>query len=432
MSTSAPNHAVPHRGLVRVLLVAGTVLMIAAIFAVFANRQALDADNWAETSGQLLANQEIRTQVSAFLVDEVYDNVDVKAEVARALPPRLDPLAGPAANGLRELAQNRMERVLDRPRVQEAWRAANEISAQQLINVAEGNSGAITSSGDAVVLDLRVVLLDLIERLGLPAALADRVPADAGRIRIMSGSQVETVQNSATLVRVLSFTLPPLAFGLLGLAVFLARGRRRRTLLVVGIDLVIAGALVLVGRNVAGQSITDSLAATPSVEPAAEAVWSIGSRMLRDVAQAVIVAGIPLILAAMLAGPMRGAVAFRRVAAPWLRDEPGVAYGVAGALAILVIAWGPIPATRMLLPVLVMVGVLALGVRALRVQAAEEFPDATVADSRAALHGLLHPTRGNGHIDELEKLNALHDTGALTDEQFEVRKAALTTAGPPA
>jgi hypothetical protein len=432
MSTSASPSPAPHRGLVRVLLVAGTVLAIAAIFAVFANRQALDAGNWADTSGALLENEAVRTQVSAFLVDEVYANVDVKGEVARALPPRLDPLAGPAASGLRELAEQRMERVLGRPRVQEAWRAANEISAQQLINVAEGNSSAITSSGDAVILDLRVVLLDLIQRLGLPQALADRVPADAGRIEIMSGSQVETVQDTATLVRVLSFVLPPLALGLLALAVFLARGRRRRTLLIVGIDLVVAGALVLVGRNVVGQSITESLASTPSVEPAAEAAWSIGSHMLRDVAQATIIGGIPLILAALLAGPVRPAVGFRRLAAPWLRDEPGVAYGVAGALGFIVIAWGPIPATRMFIPVVVMLALLALGVHALRRQTAVEFPDATVASSRASLHALLHRTRGNGDVDELDRLTALHDTGALSDEQFEARKAALPTAGAPA
>ena len=129
---------------VRAALIAGTILAVFAIFAVFANRQVLNADNWANTSDAMLENQAIRTQISANLVDQVYANVDVTGEVAKALPPRLKPLAGPAANGLRELAQRRMLRLLDRPRVQQAWKEANRLTAQQFIAIAEGNSKAIT------------------------------------------------------------------------------------------------------------------------------------------------------------------------------------------------------------------------------------------------------------------------------------------------
>src|SRR2546430_2756746 len=77
---------------VRAALIAGTILAILAIFAVFANRQVLDSGNWADTSEALLENQAVRTQVSAYLVDQVYANVDVTSEVANALPPRLKPL----------------------------------------------------------------------------------------------------------------------------------------------------------------------------------------------------------------------------------------------------------------------------------------------------------------------------------------------------
>src|SRR3954453_23916838 len=90
---------------IRALLVGSTDLAVVAIFAVWLNRQALNADNWSQTSSELLDNPAIRTQVAGFLVDQVYDNVDVTGEVRQALPPRLAPLAGPAANGLRQLAE---------------------------------------------------------------------------------------------------------------------------------------------------------------------------------------------------------------------------------------------------------------------------------------------------------------------------------------
>src|SRR3954454_19793200 len=224
--TSAPPPAAPahhaHRFVVPALLVVGTVLAVISIFAVFANRQVLNADNWAETSSQLLASPAVRTQVSDYLVDQVYTNVDVKGQVASALPKRLAPLAGPAANGLRELAEKRMDKLLGRPKVQQAWKGANRLTAQQFINIAEGNSKAVTAQGNAVVLNLDVILKELILRLGLPNSLGDKVPDNAGKIKIMSPSQISTIQSGTNILKSLAIVLPVLAFGMFGLAVFLA------------------------------------------------------------------------------------------------------------------------------------------------------------------------------------------------------------------
>jgi hypothetical protein len=222
--------------------------------------------------------------------------------------------------------------------------------------------------------------------------------------------------------------------------VYLAKSRRRETLMMSGICLVIAGALVLIGRNVAGGMVVDSLAKTAAAQPAAEAVWSIGTRLLHDAAQATIVVGIPLILAAWLAGPSGLAKGFRHNAAPWLRERPGVTYGVVAAMLLLIIAWGPIPATRMIIPVLLMIGLTVLGVEALRRQVAVEYPDATTEHTRAALRAAIASARGrNGatrpatadgdHLDQLERLSTLHDSGALTDEEFAARKAELLDRG---
>ena len=450
---SGPSHSQPATGAllsrgrrwgVRVLLVGATILAVVGIFAVWANRQVLNADNWSDTSTALLQDDAIRTQVSAFLVDQLYANVDVRGEVAAALPPRLDPLAGPASNALRNVTQRATEQALGRPRFQEAWRVANRATAQQFINVAEGKPGAVTASGNAVILDLRVILLDMVQRLGGSGRLVSKVPADAARVKIMSSEQVTTVQNGASALKGLALVLPALAIGMLGLAVLLARGRRRRTLLFAGLDFALAGVLVLVARNLIGDHVVNSLSATDAVKPAASAAWDIGTRMLRDVAQATIIAAVPVILAAVLAGPMRWAVAVRRAAAPWLRDRPDVAYGVLGALLLLVIAWGPIPATRKVIPVLVMIALAVVGMEALRRQTAEEFPDAHAGEAGFSVSATVRRARAvvtrdrdhNGQtgssaapasdrVGQLERLAALHARGALSDEEFAAEKAAL-------
>ena len=462
-ATPPPPQRLPRgrRYAVRALLALGAIAAILSIVSVWANRQLLDADNWADTSTALLEDPAIRDQVSGYLVDEVYANVDVSAELAGALPPRLKPLAGPAAGGLRNVAQDVTERALGRPRVQQAWRTANQLAAERFIAIAEGKSQFVTISGQTVYLDLRALLLDLVQRLGLSGRVVGRIPPDAGRLAIVTSRQASAVQDAAAALRGLAVVLPIAAFALLALAVGLARGRRRETLRAVGWSLVIAGVVVLVAREIAGNRVVDSVARTDAVVPAAEATWSIGTSMLKDIAWAMVLGAVPVIAAAWLAGATRPAMALRRGMAPWLREEPAVAYAVAGVLVLLVIAWGPIPATRMVVPVLVMIGLVALGVAALRRQAAREFPHASVAQAhvewherferaRARLGEALHRrpapaaaelAAGNGaaahgdggpplvaageRIALLERLASLHERGLLDDEELAAEKAAL-------
>jgi len=433
MATTAPASSLPRgrRYGIRALLVVGTVFLVLTIFALFANRQLFNAGNWADTSTQVIQNPAVQTQVSSFLVDQLYTSVDVQAELAKSLPPRLKPLAAPVAGGLRSALERTTNLILQRPRFQQAWKVANRITAQQFINIAEGKSKAITQQGNAVVLDLRPTLTQLVLRLGLPRGLADRIPANAGKIKILTGNQVGALQDITNVLKGLVVLLPILGFGMLGLAVYLARTRRRRVLMIVGFDLIVAGVLVLLTRRIVGSAVIDSLVKTESVKPAAEAVWSIGTRLLRDAAQASVIIGIPVVFAAWLAGPTSPAVGFRRFAAPYLRERPGIVYSSVGAIVLLLIAWGPIQATRELIPVLVIIALTILGVEALRRETAEEYPDASMATATGlhmphfGRHGNGGTTTEVGRVERLERLAVLHDTGSLSDEEFAAEKAAL-------
>jgi hypothetical protein len=225
--------------------------------------------------------------------------------------------------------------------------------------------------------------------------------------------------------------------------VYLARGRRRETLLIAGLDLIAAGLFVLIARNIAGGYVVDQLSSTDAVRPAAEAAWSIGTSMLHDVAQATVVIGIPAVAAAWAAGPYRPAVALRRAAAPTLRERPSLAYSLVAVALLLVIAWAPIPATRMPIPVLVMIVLAFVALAALRRQVAAEFPEAERGAAGAALRGratraaqtLQAARRGPAPmpqpqpLEQLERLASLHDHGVLTDEEFSAQKTAVLANG---
>jgi hypothetical protein len=131
---------------------------------------------------------------------------------------------------------------------------------------------------------------------------------------------------------------------------------------------------VLLARDLLGRYVVGALAGDSTVRPAAEATWSIGTGLLRDTAEAAIIGALPLVFGAWLAGPSRYALAARFRLAPFLREHPGPAYLALGGVLLLIVAWGPIPATREVIPVLIMVALALLGLFLLRRQTLEEFP----------------------------------------------------------
>jgi hypothetical protein len=128
--------------------------------------------------------------------------------------------------------------------------------------------------------------------------------------------------------------------------------------------------------------------------------------------------------------------------APYLR-EPRLAYGALAAIVLLLLAWGPTPAMRRVIPALALVGLLALGLEALRRQTAREFPDASREESLARVRGRVvdigrwmrpatngSSAHGNGavaveRLDQLERLGRLREAGVLDASEFEREKAAL-------
>src|SRR5687767_13948357 len=89
------TRTVPTRRIgVTALLILGTLLWTAFGLGLWAKRQALETDNWVDTSADLLEDEEIRSALAVFIVDRLYDSETVQARLEEALPPRLDGLAG--------------------------------------------------------------------------------------------------------------------------------------------------------------------------------------------------------------------------------------------------------------------------------------------------------------------------------------------------
>jgi hypothetical protein len=364
------------------MLAARIVAVFAVLFAVlglvagFIRWQALDNETFEQTAELMIADDDVRNQIAATLVDELYANVDVAEGLEERLPEGQQALAPILAGAIRELSDRAARRLLERPRAQEAWVRSLSVTHEQLLRLLDDELTAVQTEGGYLVLDLRPLVIQLGDQVAVVGRLAERLPADTGRIEVMEADQLETAQDLTQLLRTLAWVFPFLALGLGALAVWLATGRRRAILGMLGWGFVLAGVLVLVIRRVAGSYVVDELARTESGRPAVESAWEIVTRLLVDGAWSLIILGGAAVLGVLLTGGGRYAAESRRRLAPILA-RPEYAYGAAAALLLLLVWWAPIVQFRRGLYVLVTAILLGIGVEALRRVTGREFPPAS-------------------------------------------------------
>jgi hypothetical protein len=460
--------SIPHRNrfLIGTLFVLATVIGVVAVLAVWANRQALNTDNWTNTSSQLLENPQIQSAVAAYAVNELFKSGIPQAQVKNALPTNLQRLAGPATAGLQQLAGQAAPKLLASSQVQTAWRQANHSAHVVLLKIINGGGSLATTNGGVVTLNLHSIIAQLATALGVQSQVATvqsklqsnrgtvqgaankagiTLPPSSGQLVIMRSSQLKAVQDVAGAIKGLAIVLPLLALALLILAVWLSRGHRQQALRMTGWCFVGIGLLVLLARRVLGNDVVDALVKNPANKPAGHDVWTIATTLLYDIAVAMVVYGLIFVVAAWIGGHTRLATALRRSLAPTLRERSVATYVTGFFVLLLVIVWGPTPATRQVIPLIGIAALLVIGIEALRRKTAREFPQAQAGDTARAIRTWYAmrgreaapsaaPSAGGangGRVAELERLALLHDRGSLTDAEFAAEKTILAGGSPP-
>jgi uncharacterized membrane protein YjjB (DUF3815 family) len=358
----------------RVLLCLATILTILGIVSVWANRQILDSNNWANTSTSLLENAKIRDATATYLVNQLYTKVDVQKELQGVLPPALKPLAGPVSAGLRSPLETAVDKLLATPAVQSAWRAANKAADQAFITVVNGGNKQVDLNNGEVTLNLGVILQDVANKLGVSVDLGSKLPRNIARIELFKAQEIVTIQRIGRALKGLALILSILAPLLFAIAVAISSGRRRKTLLWVGAGGTIAGLIVILFRRIIVNQIPGAITTDATTKELITIVTKLATSELVEVAGATILIGLVIMLCAWFAGPSRYATPVRKFLAPYVRREPLIAFGVVAALLILLFVWQPIPATGRPFAMIVMALLAFLGMEMLRRQMAVEFP----------------------------------------------------------
>jgi Short C-terminal domain len=470
------------RRTVKALLALGALLAFLSVFAIWVERQALDTGEWVNTSGHLIRNATIRSAIAEYMVEQLYENVNVEKELEEILPGDTKELAGPAAGGLRQVAGPAAEKVLETGTAQSLWEAANRTAHEQLLAVLENKKEAVSTANGEVKLNLGSLLTNLAGQIGLAKDLAEKLPPDAGQITILKSEQLKTAQDIVIAIKGLALILSILTFLVFGLAIYLTQGGRWVTVLFSGVALIVAALLVLVLRQVAGGIVVDQLVKQDNIKPAAEAAWSIGTSLMVSIATTIIIVGAFFAAAGWLSSPTGAARGARRVIAPALERYLPYCYGGLVVILSIYLLTASGVGLRTFLTVVVIGIMAAFGLRELSRQTAEEFPGLTFAEvlaptrkaidkaklgeraskiklpdvkrpearrpSGMGIPDVRRPGRRGGRgraeaaapstpsraeamqeedarLSSLERLATLHEKGVLTDEEFAAEKARL-------
>jgi Short C-terminal domain len=453
------------RRTVKALIALASVFAFLSIFGIWIERQALNTDDWVGTSGRLIEDEKIRTALADYLVDQLYENVDVKKELEDILPGETKELAGPISGGVRQFAGEGAEKVLETSTAQSLWKDANRTAHEQLIAVLEDKKEAVSTEGGTVSLNLGSLVTNLANQIGIGASLAEKLPADAGQVEILQSDELKTAQNIAVAIKGLALVFSILTFALFALAIYLYKEGRWVAVLFSGIGLIAAGFAAIVARQIAGGIVVDQLVADESVRPAAESAWSIATSLMVSISTTVIVVGVLFAVAGWLASPHATSRATRKVIAPALRDYSAWVYtGLAIVISIYFLS-SSVQSLRSFLTTLIVALMAAAWIHELRKQCIEEFPEAKFSDTfgaprdkvvaavkganlseRAAKLGESAkkvrlpevPSSEGGEapttealtaedtrIARLERLGELKEKGILTEEEFAAEKARV-------
>ena len=422
-----------------VLVIAGLLLLLSS-FAVWVNRVALNTGVFTDTSSSLLDDPQIRSSIANRAVDELFDNVDVQAEVKAQLPKSYKSLSGPATAGLRQASYEIVDRALRQPAFQDLFRVALEQSHKTLVEVLEGGGERISTEQGEVTLDLRPIVQEAADRIGIGAQIADKIPADTGRIVILRADELDTAQNVFELLKALAWVLPVLTLLAFGLAVWVS-GDRRSAVRNIGIVLVATGVLGLLAASFTRNYVVNALVSQQDDREAASNAWNILSELMRGSFRFMVWIGILFLLAAWLAGPGRRALAARE----WLAialERRIWAYIALAVVALIILSRSAVADFTRLLSVAIVIALGAIWIEVTRAQTLREFPDTCtptlVADTRARMSSWWESRRAERPeppatpaapatdvASRLSALAELHAQGELTDEEYATAKAQV-------
>jgi hypothetical protein len=329
-------------------IIVAAFAMVASMVGLWAANTVLNTDRWVATVAPLPKDPQVSAAVAEYATGEVFRVLDVEARIAAVLPPRAAFVAGPVAGQLRGAVRGTVTNVLRSDRFQTIWVDLNRRAHQRALAIVEGRSELIVAGQDRVRIDLLPLINQVLRelsaqlptlfgkqlalpdlgsgaipdnlRLRVSDALGVSLPADFAQFTVYDSGRLWQLQQAVAGAKrnLVLFVVSTVV--LLVLAIVISP-RRRRTLLQLGLWLVVAAVAVTAVLRGVRKDLLAQVPAGVYRDGVAAAMTSVFS-LLRERGTQVIWIGALLAAIAYLAGPGRGPV--------WLRHRIGRGFAATG------------------------------------------------------------------------------------------------------
>lgn len=263
-----------------VCIVVAAILVPVSIVGAWARVQLVEEDAFVATLAPLVDDP----AVQGLVIDETMDAVNAQVDFHQltsnvfdgiadlGLPPRavkaLDLLQAPAADGLENLVNEAVTRVVESEAFADVWATATRAAHRALTTAATSDGGGlVVRTDDGVGIQLGAIVETVKQRLldnGVSAA--QLIPAIDRVVIIGTGENLSLIRTAYALATTIGWWLPVITLALFGLGIALAR-RRSVAVLGTGLGIAIGAGALAAGLSIgetAVQIVATDLALSPS------------------------------------------------------------------------------------------------------------------------------------------------------------------------
>ncbi len=333
-----------------VLILLGALLAPLAVVGSWARGLVVDGNRYVDTVAPIASDPGVQAAITNRVTTAVVtalniDELTTQATDALAnlnLPPvvstGIQSLQGPLTDAITGFVRKQVDKAVTSDAFAATWTQANRIAHEQIVATLRGDPDALAQISDSgqLVLDITPIIEQVKQQLvDAGFALAGKIPTVTVTFPIASSADLVRLQNAYRAIDVLGAVLPWLSLLLLAGGV-LAAQRRSRALVVAGLSLAAAMALLAVGLAIGRWFYTNSLPPTVQRPDVAVTIYEQFVSLLRVELRVGLVLGLIVAIIAFLAGGSSAALGVRQTSSKgsaWVRglgDRHGVGTGAFG------------------------------------------------------------------------------------------------------
>ncbi len=288
-SVAGPRHRIRgrvHTVLIGILVLLSCLTVVATGIAWWAHYTTLNTDGYMKIVGPIGKDPEAIKALSTYISGQVVTAIDLQGRAESALPSQLKFLAGPLTSQVQGFVQKETDKLLSTDKAYQAWLKINEVGHQAVVGLLRNENTYTYVKGSDVKLNLLPLVSAAIQWVigKLPGAIAGNVnvpviqattppdqaiqeisqwsgrtlPADFGQITLLESDALGPAQTAIRIFDAMMWIMPLIVAVLVALSIWLSH-RRRTTIIVLGIGVVVSLIITHVVVNRLTQMLIDSL-----------------------------------------------------------------------------------------------------------------------------------------------------------------------------